>query len=489
MRAAVGDPADRLPDLASSSLEIRQAAATELGREMVRLETAGDRAGLARIAGLLRRAAQENPDIEAREEAGRILAPFLAGAAVWEKKVEDLPGVPIRLARSGGRIAAGGLAYPRGEDDDEERGWVGVYDEATGRTLWETGPKGIGWPVGHLVFSGDALFAAGENEEGIGCVVRLDATTGAVTARTRFKRTQVWSLNPIPGGGVLASGIRQVDPEEGWQGRSEGWLCVLDAAGEKTWEKRVEPASMGAIRVRDGRFWLGGRSGETGWLCVGDAARAPDAASFWKLPFQSGAACPFGSSVVVEGRDRTGTWLHFLNSEGKVLWKNRIGGLDVYDCVLGLKEIPHGILAWGWSGRSDPKWMWGWALDVGMSSWVALHDPATGKRLWRVEGLRDFPGYVECDIPATARGILVLTRADAGGGERFLAIDPATGRARIDKVLRFPGKADAFLSDADGRRFFTGGVIVGVDEDGELDDELGQGGWIGAYRACDADGE
>ncbi len=487
--AAKAGPADRLAGLSSPSLETRRSAAAELTRDLSRLESAGDRKGLSRLMGDLRRAAAEGGDLETQDEAGKILAPFLAGAPLWEKKAGDLPGVPICLAVQGGRIAAGGLAAPRdGDDDDEERGWVGLYDEATGRTLWETGPKGPGWPVSDLVFSRDALFAGGENEEGTACIARLDAATGQATARMRIKRAQVWSLNPLPDGGVLAAGLRQVDPEEGWQGRSAGWIRVLDAAGEKAWEKEVEPAAaIGTVHVREGRFWLGGGSGGSGWLCAGDAARAPDAACFRKLPFQAGPACPVGPAVAVAGFDEEGAWIHLSSSEWKPVWKERIGGPG--ETVLGMKETPRGVLAWGWNGRSDPKWMWGWALDVGMSSWVALHDAATGKRLWRVEGLRDFPGHAVRDIPVTARGVLALTRADASGGERFLMIDLATGRARLDKVLRFPGKADAYRADADGRRFYAAGVIVAPDEEGLLDDELGAGGWLGAYRACDADGE
>lgn len=487
--SAFADPSGRFSDLSSPVLEVRQAAAGELSRELSRLETSGDRDGLARLMGLMRPAAGEgNPDLEARDLALRVLSPFLAGAPIWQKEGRELPGVPICLAVASDLIAAGGLACPRDEDDDEERGWVGVYDEATGRALWETGPEGLGWPVGALAFSGDALFAGGENEDGTACIARLDVTTGQVTARTRIKRARVLSLNPLPGGGVLAAGLRQVDPEEGWQGRSVGWIRVLDAAGEKTWEKEIDPAAaIGTVHVREDRFWLGGGSGESGWLCAGNTARAPDAACFQELPFRVGAACSVGPAVAVEGSDEKGAWIHLLNSEWKPVWKERLCGPG--ETVLGMKETPRGILVWGWNGRTDPKWMLGWALDVGMSSWVALHDAATGKRLWRVEGLRDFPGYALRDIPVTARGVLALTRADVSGGERLLMIDPETGRARLDKILLFPGRADAYRADADGRRFYAAGVIVAPDEDGDLDDELGAGGWLGAYRACDANCE
>lgn len=477
-------PSDRLTDLSSPSLEVREAAARDLSLELSRLEAAGDRAGLRRLMEALRRVAgEQNPDLGAREEAEKVLFPFQAGFPVWQKKAQDLPGVPVCLAEVTGRIAAGGLAYPEDPDDDE-RGWVGVYDRATGKTVWETGSKGLGWPVSDIALSGGSVFAAGENDEGAACIARLDAATGKVTARARIKRAQVWNLNPLPEGGVLAIGMLHTDPDEG---KWESWVCVLDAAGEKVWEKGFEPAAIGSVHVRDGRFWLGGRSGDGGWLCAAAASRIPESSDFKKLPFQAGAACPVGSCIAVSGTDKEGVWIHLFDSRGTPRWRGKIG--DPGETVLGMKETRHGVLAWGWNGRTDPKWMWGWGLDIGMSSWVGLYDAGTGKRLWRQEGLRDFPGCTARDIPVTERGILVLTRADATGGERLLAIDPATGKTRLDRTLRFPGKADAFLADPDGGCFYAAGVIVAPDEDGDLDDELGAGGWLGAYRVADADAE
>lgn len=367
-------------ELASDSMQVREGAASALGRRLAALELEGRSGELARelevLRGLLRSDAME---IEVRTRLQDVLAPFEGGHCLWTLDGDMAPPGPVQWAH-----AVRGTFVCAGHSGGDRSGWAAAYDGATGKRLWKADLPGL---VAQCVPWADGVAAAGfflDRPEGWlrlidpanGATLRAwDGFPGRVSVvESRYRDLLIGGLEPQGGG---------------------SWVALVWRDREKpVWVSRDLPGPVIAVRGAGEAVFAGGsrlkpegsRIGAFGWV---SCHALSDGRELWRrteVPGRVESLRPIDGDVLAAGSNlateeaAVGFKGHLIKMFGwmgrysagaeKPVWERTSQGSpeDFPGGGLRIAVLPEGVLAGGFSGKDA----------MGHAGWVGLFKGQTG---------------------------------------------------------------------------------------------------------------
>ncbi len=486
--AAAGSPdtADLIHRLGDGSFEARQEAREMLPARLRQLEGSADTRELKAALVALKAARTGHDDLEVRQAACAILAPFSGGGAILERK--DLPGPARGVLTFAGEAVVWGTTPqkaawmvrvdPSGQAGDpfllaalpgapdalhamdgkilaygnlKSGGWVSLL-KTDGKPLWTR--DDLPAFVSLCRDAADAILVGGHfggaQTEGNGWIGRLKKGDGALLWTDAGFPGPVTALETLPEG-IIAAGYF----------RRSGWLRLLSHEGKPVWTSEQLTAPVSFLRRFPEGICVGGSGNRAGWT----ALFGMDGKEKWNvggLPewFLGLESPPEG--ILTGGADKHTGDVRLFGMDGKPAWKARLPGYPTCSLV-----TPDGILVSGGERKSG-----GWE-GGGWAQFLSVKD---GERLWETRRL------FETSVPVMAirhatDGFLTWGSSVGAGCAALL---DRNGSLLWSRIL--PGTTSAVAPLSARLWIACGATPAGQDCKCKSD-----AGWLGIYRLRDAD--
>lgn len=478
------DPASLEPEIAALGSDLfaeREQAADRVRQTLAALERENQVDDLGRLLRDIRGRAARMEDPEVRGRLTGLLGPYQAGAPIWAKGAEDLPGCVQTLSLCPEGILVGGCSK-------QWRGWAGLYHVATGTPLWEN--RDLPDPIDLLQATPHGILLAKRNSRNTGLRM-LDPATGKT----------LWHI-PLPGlssfsacpDGILVAGMEiRTDrtPDQAWLA-----LLLVDArTGKILWEKKSDcPNSPKLLPLLPDSFLVA-----RGALFNGQLERrdVKTGALRWSadMPGVVDAVLPMEDRVVASGYTSTiHGWVGAFDlTTGRMLWMldknsfNPIRTILAVDGNLLVGESPNGRMLtcrhwivspdgsalreiaglrpeFPYSLRSTPAGL----LADGLT--LSLHDCESGKTIWNAAQHKVGPG-TQC-LHETFPGLVFVVTKNPGL-VCMSGFDLKTGKLLWETALACSNRRACALLPMRQGALMGGGVPPGT-------------GWLGLYRIRDA---